>query len=80
MKNILLIEPPFFRLYKETYSLVKLPLSLGYLGGAILTFKKDWNVKVINADFSPEDDLIDYNHLTGAGFKNYLQNPVKVFW
>jgi radical SAM superfamily enzyme YgiQ (UPF0313 family) len=74
MDNVLLIEPPFFRLYKETYSLVKFPLSLGYLAGAILTFKKDWNVKVINADFSPEDDLIDYNHLTGTGFKNYLQN------
>ena len=74
MNNILLIEPPFFRLYKETYSLVKFPLSFGYLAGAILTFKKDWNVRVINADFSPEDHLIDYNHLTGVGFENYLRN------
>ena len=74
MKSILLIEPPFFRLYKETYSLAKFPLSLGYLAGSILTYKKDWNVKVINADFSPVDDLIDYSHLTGVGFKNYLKN------
>jgi len=74
LNNILLIEPPFFRLYKETYRLVKFTLSLGYLAGAILTFKKDWNVKVLNADFSPEDHLIDYSHLTGVGFKNYLQN------
>jgi hypothetical protein len=33
--RILLIEPPFYRLFKDTYSLDRYPLSLGYLAGAI---------------------------------------------
>jgi hypothetical protein len=33
--KILLIEPPFYRLFKDTYSLERYPLSLGYLAGTI---------------------------------------------
>jgi len=28
-KRILLMEPPYYRLYKDTFSLVKYPLALG---------------------------------------------------
>ena len=34
-KKILLIEPPLYKLYKETFSFNMLPLSLGYLGASI---------------------------------------------
>ena len=33
--KILLIEPPFYRLFKDTYSLETYPLSLGYLAGVV---------------------------------------------
>lgn len=72
--RILLIEPPFYRLYKDTYSLAIYPLSLGYLAGAI---KKDtsWSVMAYNADFSPRyEKIMRESYLTGAGFDNYLSN------
>jgi anaerobic magnesium-protoporphyrin IX monomethyl ester cyclase len=72
-KRILLIEPPFLRLYKDSYSLDRYPLSLGYLSGAILN-KTDWEVKVFNADFSPERGRIKVSFQTGEGFVNYLNS------
>jgi radical SAM superfamily enzyme YgiQ (UPF0313 family) len=71
--KILLIEPPFYRLYKDSYSLCKYPLSLGYLAG---TIKKEtnWDVMVYNTDFSPKNGMVDLAYLTGIGFKNYLNN------
>lgn len=53
-KRILLIEPPFLRLFKGTYSLDRLPLSLGYLAGAIKR-KKDWDAKAFNASAMRSD-------------------------
>jgi len=72
VKRILLIEPPFYRLFKETYSLTKYPLSLGYLAGTIRE-RTDWEVMVYNADFCQEDDFIVIRFLTGAGYENYLR-------
>jgi len=73
-KRILLIEPPFYRLYKATYSLTRYPLSLGYLAGTI-TKMTDWNVMVYNADFCQnEEPSIKLDYMIGEGFKNYVNN------
>lgn len=71
--KILLIEPPFYTLYKSTYSLSRFPLSLAYLSGMILN-KTDWDVMVYNADFSTNSEYIENHYLTGEGFENYLRN------
>ena len=39
-RRILLIEPPFYRLFKDNYSLDRYPLSLGYLSGTIKKAKQ----------------------------------------
>jgi len=69
--RILLIEPPFYRLFKDTYSLDRYPLSLGYLAG---TIKKEttWDVTAYNADFAPQYELIKLSYWAGEGFQNYL--------
>ncbi len=72
-KNILLIEPPFYRLYKKTYGVEKYPLGLGYLAGAILK-NTDWQIKTYNADFTPIREAGKVSYLAGEGFKNYLNN------
>jgi radical SAM superfamily enzyme YgiQ (UPF0313 family) len=72
-QKILLIEPPFYRLFKDTYSLVKYPLSLGYLAG---TIKKEtnWDVMAYNADFNPQSEVSKVSYVTSTGFDNYLDN------
>jgi len=72
-KKILLIEPPFLRLYKETFSLSRYPLSLGYLAGTICK-ETTWDVMVYNADFSPTNEPATFSFLAGPGFGNYLNN------
>lgn len=72
-KIILLIEPPFYRLYKDSLSLVRYPLSLGYLAG-IIKKTTDWEVKVFNADYSSEREEATVSFLSGKGFTNYLDN------
>jgi anaerobic magnesium-protoporphyrin IX monomethyl ester cyclase len=72
--KILLIEPPFYRLFKDTYSLGRYPLSLGYLGGEIRR-NTSWSVMVYNADFQPKNESINkVSYLTGIGFTNYVNN------
>ncbi|MBI5593048.1 MAG: radical SAM protein [Deltaproteobacteria bacterium] len=73
MKKILLIEPPFYRLFKKTYALVKYPLSLAYLAAAIKT-KTSWDVRVYNADFAPISDPFEVTYFKGKGFVHYLEN------
>ena len=72
-KKILLIEPPFYRLFKNTYSLDRYPLSLGYLA-SVISQKTIWEVMAYNADFYPARDPIKVSYLSGAGFDNYLAN------
>lgn len=82
-QKILLIEPPFIRLYDENASLNKLPLSLAYLAGMIVSRKPNWQVKIYNSDFSPTDQPLDYEYLAGKGFKNYidsLNEPRSLIW
>lgn len=71
--KILLIEPPFYRLFKDTYSLDRYPLSLGYLAGTI-TKETNWDVMVYNSDFFPQSESMKISYLTGVGFDNYLKN------
>jgi len=72
-RRVLLIEPPFYRLYKETYSLDRYPLSLGYLAGTVKR-ETDWDVMACNADFVPNSEPKRVSHLTGEGFQRYLHN------
>jgi anaerobic magnesium-protoporphyrin IX monomethyl ester cyclase len=72
-QKILLIEPPFYRLFKDTYSLDRYPLSLGYLGGEIKK-NTNWGVMVYNADFHSYAEFIRTSYLTGIGFDNYIKN------
>ncbi|MBW8000477.1 MAG: radical SAM protein [Planctomycetes bacterium] len=69
--TILLIEPPFNRLFKSTFSLERYPSSLGYLSGVIRQ-KTDWHVLSYVADFSQHNYAIKLSFLTGEGFRNYL--------
>jgi len=72
-KRILFIEPPFYRLFKNTYSLNRYPLSLGYLAAQVRR-ETDWDVMVYNADFFPHSESLEVSYLAGAGFDNYLSN------
>ena len=73
LNGILFIEPPFYRLFKETYSLNRYPLSLGYLAGVVRK-ETSWRVMVYNADFRPNSETILVGHMAGSGFDNYLRN------
>lgn len=80
--KIIIIEPPFYRLYRNTSSLYKYPNSLGYLAGAI---KKatNWTVMTYNADFHPESSPLEISYMKGEGFNNYiasLENPSERIW
>jgi hypothetical protein len=72
-RRILLVEPPFYRLYKNTYSLDRYPFSLGYLAGTIRR-ETEWGVIAYNSDFSPRSESMKLHYLMGHGFENYLSN------
>ncbi|MGE3063054.1 MAG: radical SAM protein [bacterium] len=71
--KLLLIEPPFYRLYKNTYSLDRFPLSLAYLS-SIVKRDTDWDVMVYNSDFYPTSEPKKVSYLSGEGFVNYLSS------
>ena len=74
-RKIMLMEPPFYRLYHDQYCLVKYPLALGYLSGAIID-NTDWTVQTYNSDFNIEKKFIssDNDYMTGLGFERYLSS------
>jgi radical SAM superfamily enzyme YgiQ (UPF0313 family) len=76
--RILLIEPPFFRLFKDTYALDRYPLGLGYLAGTIRK-KTDWSIMAYNADFLPQPEPRKAGYLANVGFYNYLNNLKDLF-
>jgi hypothetical protein len=83
VNTILLIEPPFHRLYNSEASLNKLPLSLSYLAGAIVLRKPNWQPVIYNSDFSPHDAPLDYKYLAGPGFekfRNAINEPNLPIW
>jgi len=69
----LLVKPPFNRVYHIDASLNRLPLSLAYLAAVIDEKKPNWDVKIYNSDFSPQDFHLSLEYLTGIGFENYRQ-------
>lgn len=72
--KILLMAPPFYRLFKSTYALARYPLSLGYLAGVIKR-DTDWDVRAYNCDFTPRHEPSLKNaYMTTVGFQNYLKN------
>jgi len=71
--RVLLMEPPFYRLFKDTYSLDRYPLSLGYLAGTIHK-ETDWNVLVYNADFCSQSESMSVGYVANTGYSNYLNN------
>ena len=62
-RRIMIIDPPFKRLYHDNASLVKFPLALGYLSGAVLKWT-DWEVQAYNADFNPQKRAITLDNVT----------------
>ena len=69
--RILLIEPPFYRLFKDTYSLDRHPLSLGYLAG-VIKGKTNWDVMSYNSDFNFQSEPMSVSYMATGGFDNYL--------
>jgi anaerobic magnesium-protoporphyrin IX monomethyl ester cyclase len=76
-KQILLIHPPFYRLFTDDYSYNRYPISLGYLARTILR-DTDWNVMVYNADFNKMNQngkgIVTFAFRSGTGYRNYLNN------
>ena len=74
-QKIMLIEPPFYRLYHDQHCLVKYPLALGYLSGCIIK-NTDWSVQTYNADFNAEKKRFapENEYISGEGFKRYLSS------
>ena len=74
-RKIMLIEPPFYRLYHDQFCLVKYPLALGYLSGSIIKHT-NWDVQTYNSDFNVEKKnfVPDNDYLSGRGFQRYLSS------
>ena len=72
-KKLLLIDPPFYQLYKDTYTSNIYPLSHGYIASYI---KKNtsWDVLVYNSDFSVKREPFNIEYFRNEGFKNYIKN------
>ena len=72
-KKIMLMEPPFYRLYHDQFCLVKYPLALGYLSSSIIK-NTDWSVQTYNSDFNIDKKyfVTESDYLTGKGFERYL--------
>jgi radical SAM superfamily enzyme YgiQ (UPF0313 family) len=72
-KVILLVNPPYYRLFKKTYTYNKYPLPLGYLATAIKS-STDWTPKVYNADFALLTEPRQLSYLKNQGFVDYRRN------
>lgn len=68
--RILLIYPPFYRLFKDSYSLTSHPLGLAYLASAILKQGR-WEVQTYNADFNAHSETLKHEYVAGEGFARY---------
>lgn len=71
--RVLLIDPPFYRLYKDTYGLCKYPLGMAHLAATIREFTAA-EVRVINVDFHPSPEPFSAAYLTTEGFASYRRN------
>lgn len=80
--TVVLVDPPYYRLYKDSFSLTRYPLSLGYLAAKVRA-ATDWNVVVYNADFIPDAEPYQISYLSGPGFDRYrqmLRDPAAPIW
>lgn len=80
--RLLLLEPPFYRLYSPGYGLCKAPLGLGSLA-AVVQAETDAVVRMVHADFHPAPDPFDARYLTGEGFERFqaaLRDPSDPAW
>jgi anaerobic magnesium-protoporphyrin IX monomethyl ester cyclase len=81
-KRILLLQPPFYRLYGDAHQFSRYPLALGFLAGAIKG-GTTWDVRAYNADFSAQTRTLSVGYLATEGFRRYrqeLQNPTGRVW
>jgi tRNA A37 methylthiotransferase MiaB len=69
--RILLVDAPFFRLYKSSYGCDFYPLALGYLAGAIKD-NTNWQVATYNADFVAKPEGFSFLTLVKE-FDSYLK-------
>ncbi|MBI2852978.1 MAG: radical SAM protein [Chloroflexi bacterium] len=72
-RRILLVEPPFYRLYDTRFGVNIFPLSLGYLSAAIMS-RTSWKVQAYNAEFSGQQVGISIDFLMKKGYKSYLNS------
>ena len=80
--TVVLVDPPYYRLYKDTYTLPRYPLALGYLAAHVRA-RSTWNVVVYNADFRPAGEPYQVSYLSGPGFQRYrrmLGDPDASIW
>jgi len=70
--RLLLVEPPFYRLYSQSYGLCKLPLGLAGLAVAALGVS-GVEVAVCNADFHPSPAPFSATFLAGKGYATFRQ-------
>ena len=81
-RRLLLVYPPFYRLFKDSYSLASFPLGLGYLAGAVLDHG-GWDVMVYNADFNPRNETLKHGYIAETGFDHYratIADPASPIW
>lgn len=71
--RLLLIDPPFYRLYKDGYGLCKLPLGVASLAAVALETGLA-AVKVINADFHAAPEPFSATYLAGEGYAAFRRN------
>jgi len=70
--RLLLVEPPFYCLYKNGYGLCKAPLGLASLAAYALAHA-DVDVLLHNADFHPAPEPFAIPYLAGPGYAAYRQ-------
>lgn len=73
-KTVMFIQPPFFRLFKDTFSFQGYPFSLGYLSGTVRQ-ETAWRPYAYNADFNPNsilgNDHVTFSFQAGEGYAQY---------
>ncbi|MFH1057517.1 MAG: radical SAM protein [Pseudomonadota bacterium] len=80
-RRLLLIEPPFYRLFDPAYSLCRYPLGLAYLAAAATA--AGWQARAYNADFAGPGLPFSVRHLAGEGHQRYLAclaDPIAAIW
>ena len=80
-KRILLINPPWFRLFRPDYELSRCPLGLGYIAGVLI--ENGYEVGVFNADLKTGNTMYCSNEMLRSLHKNYIENlnnPDYVVW